>query len=351
MKKAFTLLFCSLTILYGWLGYELISNQQLSPIHSKGELSDIAEEVIAIPLETHAQCKLKQVQLIKRDKEHIFLVSGQQLYHFNSSGKFIGQITTPSNQTTQGIDVVDYAVDPVHACLIVIGKEKEVHYYDYSGQLLAQRSLPQKTSWQTFGRIAYHDHHLWATINQENRDQHQQTVIEQWLYKFDLNFREVEKRKLEAADLGRININYCAAPEIKTFNGNVYVYTSAFQQAHILNDTLYLINNNQLTITNECRTILPIQIGKRFLITSYCNPIATEQNYTFCYDQRQEEAYQIKNGLDDNFFMTGKISKLQPLDLNGQTYYYLKKGEEVYQSFPHIQTEDNPVLFIIKMKA
>jgi hypothetical protein len=49
--------------------------------------------------------------------------------------------------------------------------------------------------------------------------------------------------------------------------------------------------------------------------------------------------------------MTGKISKLQPLDLNGQTYYYLKKGKEVYQSFPHRQTKDNPVLFIIKMKA
>ena len=351
MRKAFTFLFCFMILLYGWLGYNFIVNQELSFDQSKGELSDIAEEVIAIPLEAHNNCQLEQIQLIKRDKEHIFLISNQQLFHFNSSGKFIGQITTLSNQTSKGIDVIDYVIDPVHACLIVIGEEKEVHYYDYDGQLLAQRTLPQELSWQTFGQIAYHDHHLWVTIDQTKKSHNQDTIMEQWLYKFDLNFREVEKRKLEAADLGRININYCPSPEIKTFNGNVYVYTSAFQQAHILNDTLYLINSNQLTITNECRTILPIQIGKRFLITSYCNPIVTEQNYTFCYDQQQEKAYQIKNGLEDNFFMTGKISKLQPLDLNGQTYYYLKKGKEVYQSFPGRQTKDNPVLFIIKMKA
>ena len=40
--------------------------------------------------------------------------------------------------------------------------------------------------------------------------------------------------------------------------------------------------------------------------------------------------------------MTGIISKLQPLDLNGQTYYYLKSNKE---------TDDNPILYIIKMKV
>ena len=55
-------------LLYGWLGYNFIVNQELSFDQSKGELSDIAEEVIAIPLETHNNCQLEQIQLIKRDK-------------------------------------------------------------------------------------------------------------------------------------------------------------------------------------------------------------------------------------------------------------------------------------------
>ncbi|MBR5296942.1 MAG: 6-bladed beta-propeller [Parabacteroides sp.] len=334
MRKAFTFLFSSIIILYGWLGYNLIRNQQLPSCQSSAKLSDIAEEVIAISLETHHNCKLKQIDLIKRDKEHIFLVSNQQLFHFHSSGKFLGVITP------QGIVVTDYTIAPTHKCLIVIGTNKEVHYYDYDGQLLGKRFLPIEDSWQTFGQIAYHDNHLWATIDLVNKNLNQQTVLEQWLYKFDLNLRVVEKRKLEVADLGRININYSPNPKIKTYNGNIYVYATDPQQTHILNDTLYLINSKQLNITDNYSKILPIQIGSRFLITSSCDPI--EQNYIFCYDQQQRKAYQIKNGLEDNYYMTGIISKLQPLDLNGQTYYYLKSNKE---------TDDNPILYIIKMKV
>lgn len=342
MKKAFTILFSSIIILYGWLGYDLISNQQVQSRQSSGKLSDIAEEVIAIPLETHHNCQLKQIELIKRDREHIFLISNQQLFHFHSSGKFVGIITSHE------IEVIDYVIAPIHKCLIVIDTNKKVHYYDYNGQLLGQRYLPQEESWKSFGQIAYHDDYLWATIDLVNKNQHQQFVMEQWLYKFDLNFRVVEKRKLEVADLGRIHVNYSQHPEIKTYNGNVYVYTPSFQQAHILNDTLYLINSNQLVITNDYSKILPIQIGKRFLITSYENLMGS---YTFCYDQHQSKSFQIETGWDDNFYQTGKISALQPMDLNAQTFCYVKRGEAIFQSFPQKAKEESPVLFIVKMKA
>jgi len=55
--------------------------------------------------------------------------------------------------------------------------------------------------------------------------------------------------------------------------------------------------------------------------------------------------------LDDNFYKTGKILELQSIDLQSNTYCYYKSGKELAYSFPDLTNKDNPVLFIVKMKA
>ena len=138
MRKTFNLLFICLIALYGWIGYQVIHTTDLPQCQPEGTLSDVAEEVIAIPLKTNGHCSLNKIKMIKRDREDIFLVSDRQLYHFNSSGQFLGQITAHLPGTRQPVELVDYAVDPVHDRLVVIGTGHEVYYYDYDGQLLFQ---------------------------------------------------------------------------------------------------------------------------------------------------------------------------------------------------------------------
>ena len=142
MRKTFNLLFICLIALYGWIGYQVIHTTDLPQCQPEGSLSDVAEEVIAIPLKTNGHCSLNKIKMIKRDREDIFLVSDRQLYHFNSSGQFLGQITAHLPGTRQPVELVDYAVDPVHDRLVVIGTGHEVYYYDYDGQLLFQSILP-----------------------------------------------------------------------------------------------------------------------------------------------------------------------------------------------------------------
>lgn len=350
MRKTFNLLFICLIALYGRIGYQVIHNTDLPQCQLEGSLSDVAEEVIAIPLETNGHCSLKKIKMIKRDREDIFLVSDRRLYHFNSSGQFLGQITAYRPGTKQPVELADYAVDPVRDRLIVIGTGQEVYYYDYNGQLLFQSILPQDASWKTFGHMAYYDNHLWATIDLVNSENKQAPTVEQWLYKFDLGFNEVEKRKLDVADLGRMDINYKTGSEIAVKDGHVYVQAPSLQPAHILNDTLYLINCNQLAITENYAKILPLQIGTRFLVSTHYDPTLPERSYTFCYDQRETKAYNVLGGLEDNFYKTGKIPELQSIDLQSNTYCYYKSGKELATSFPDRTDEDNPVLFIVKRK-
>lgn len=351
MRKSFSLLFITLIVLYGWVGYQVIRNTGLPPCQPEGSLSDVAEEVIAIPLETNGHCLLKKIKMVKRDRDDIFLVSNRQLYHFNSSGQFLGQITAHRPEAGKPFEVADYAVDPVHDRLIVIGTGHEVCHYDYDGRLLARSVLPQDASWRTFGRMAYYDNHLWATIDLVNSENRQAPTIEQWLYQFDLGLNEVGKRKLNVADLGRMDINHKAGPEIAIKDGHVYVQAPSLQPAHILNDTLFLISSNQLVITEDYAKILPLQIGTRFLVSTNYNPAQPKHSYTFCYDQREAKAYNVQGGLEDNFYKTGKIPELQSIDLLGNTYCYCKSGKELAHSFPDRANEGNPVLFIVKMKA
>ena len=351
MKKAFNFLFICLIALYGWIGYQVIHNTDLPQCLPEGSLSDIAEEVIAIPLETNGHHPLKKIKMIKRDQEDIFLVCNRQLYHYNSSGQFLGQITTNRQKKGEAIEVADYAIDPIHDRLIVISARQEVYYYDYNGQLLGKSVLPQDTSWKTFGHIAYYDNFLWVTIDLINSENIQMPTIEQWLYKFDLNFHEVEKRKLNTADLGRIDINHKQKPGIAVKDGHIYVQSSSLQPEHILNDTLYLINHNQLVIKDNYAKILPLLIGTRFLVSTHYDPFLPERSYTFCYDQQKRQAYNVQGGLDDNFYKTGKIPELQSIDLQSNTYCYYKSGKELAYSFPDRIDQDNPVLFIVKMKA
>ena len=82
MKKTCLLLLLLVGIIYINEGYRIISDDMPVKSTTKGSLSDIADEVIAIPLETKSDCRLKYATQIKRDRNELFLVSNGQLYHF-----------------------------------------------------------------------------------------------------------------------------------------------------------------------------------------------------------------------------------------------------------------------------
>ena len=83
MKKTCLLLLLLVGIIYINEGYKIISEDMPVKSTTKGSLSDIAEEVIAIPLETTSDCRLKHATQIKRDRNELFLVSNGQLFHFD----------------------------------------------------------------------------------------------------------------------------------------------------------------------------------------------------------------------------------------------------------------------------
>lgn len=348
MKKSCLLLLLLISMIYIKEGY-LIFNDNI-PVKStdKGCLSDIAEEVIAIPLETNSSCRLTYATQIKRDRNDLFLVSNHQLYRFNSSGKFMNQVTCNTR-----FPVTDYVIDPLEKKLIVMDNNETIYSYDYEGVLLEKKSLTGINPLKSPLRMIYHNRHIWMTAQALSpcKEEPGKQNVNQWLYQFDTTLHLQEARKLTAADLGRFYIGACFSPQLSVANGNVYAHSSSMHPEAILADTLYLISRNQLNIHEEYASILPLCIAGRYLVSTYSSASDEKLNYTFCYDRYEDQSYNVAGGFDDNFYQTGRVPDLQALDVYNNSFCYCRSGEELKEAFPDRTKEDNPVLFIVRMKA
>lgn len=158
MKKTCLLLLLLVSIIYIKEGYQCVCDDNPVKSATQGALSDVAEEVIAIPLETKPDCRLKYASRIQRDRNDLFLVSNRQLYRFDCSGKFVNQVTH-NNQ----FQVADYVIDPIQRQLIVMDNEENVHYYNYDGTLLERKSLAGINPLKMPARLMYYDRHIWLT--------------------------------------------------------------------------------------------------------------------------------------------------------------------------------------------
>ncbi|MEG1748589.1 MAG: 6-bladed beta-propeller [Tannerellaceae bacterium] len=350
MKRTCLVLLTLLLIACMKQGYEVWTASAPAACSSTGTLSDIAGEVAAIPLETNPQCRFRHASLVKRDGNHLFMVSSGQLFHFDCSGKFINRIIAGNEASDR--QVTDYVIDPIRHQLIVLNDQMDVHYYNYNGTLLSSLSLEGAHGWNRMIKLAYYDRHIWATtenLTADNRDA-SKIYLEKWLYKFDTTFREVDAHKLTAVDLERLRIGGDFDPEPAVVNEKVYAHAPSIEPEELLRDTLYLMHSNKLEADNQT-AILPLRINERFLISTYYNAYDAEQSYTYCFDRTENHAYNVVGGFEDNFYDTGQVPNLQAMDVSNNTFCYCKSGKEIHQAFPQRKADDNPVVFIVKLKS
>lgn len=347
MKRTFTLLFLTLMLTYGWQGYRLATNDGRVACATEGRLSDIAETVKAIRLDTNT-LRPEQIRNVQCDRKHIFLTNAGRLYHFMTSGRCVGEIGGGG----QPLEVVDYAVDPTHQQLIVLGRDGVIHYYTYDGVCTGKSRLPHEENWLAVGDIAYYDGGLWLTVDRTGpQNLSGGTPVEQWLYRLDRECQITERRQLHAADTGRVAVDYLPRPQIGVAHGRVYTYVPGTPSNYILETTLYLLQNQLAGNAIDATTILPLQVGPRFLFTTTPYAQTAEEGYIFCFDGWKKRAILAQGGLDDDFYGTGKVTNLQPADLHNRVYCYVKQQTGPHNTFPQSETDGNPVLYFVTMKA
>ena len=136
MRKRTCLLVAIFISICIWNGLERLISSGKGEIYRNGELSEIAKDVVAIPLESIAGPPIKDVRDLYKEGDNLFLISRDILYRFNRKGEFICRITNPKE-----IRVAGYMVDEVKQQLIVLGNVNDIYYYTFDGQLLLKKKL------------------------------------------------------------------------------------------------------------------------------------------------------------------------------------------------------------------
>ena len=314
-------------------------------------LSEISQMITAIPLETNSQCRLSKLKQVKQANSTIFIWSGNDIYRFNRKGVFINRITRNTHYPVR-----HFTVDPDNQHVIVLDTLNLVHYYSFDGNFLYTEDAEAGLPGQTILDITYHDHYLWAVTENITVDHY----IEKWMYKLDLSFRPLEGIRLAARNTGRFTPEGSFSSELYVADQKVYVYSPSSVRETILTDSLHLISTglcDQETLFPFRKNgadfpayTIPFLLGKRYLIASYQTNESESANYLFCFDRKTNKAFNL-NGFNDDFYKTGIVKDLQPLDPYSQEYYFYKSGKSVSVSFPERDEKANPVLFFVKLNG
>lgn len=369
MKRTFVILLAGMLLVYARQTYTIFTADAPPVRHQTGCLSDIAEEVVAIPLESPPGDSIDQARQIRREGRELFLINRGILYRFGCDGRFLSRITDPAD-----IRVAGYVVNPVGRQLIVLGNTDDIFYYSFDGRLLEKKKLKSELPGHRMLTAAYHKGHIWSVEEKPAAspadmatpseaplktgkpsgtplDKFEREVVE-----YDTSFRRLDVHPLVEADLGREGrIAACFAPRLSVAEdtGALYAYEPMSTSEHLLRDTLYLKEKREnagLTDTDAIR-LYPLCFGSRMWISSYANAADPKQNYLFCYDTRQQAYWEVAGGLRDNFYQTGRIGRLEMVGLDSQLYSYCCSGKALRDSFPAVEAAKGSVVFFVTLKS
>lgn len=352
MKRTFILLFSLLVVLYAKQGYEFLTSDQSREsgvCRLTGYLSDIAEEVTAIPLQQSREYNIRYAKQVRKEGNNLFLVCNETLYRFNRQGELVSVITNPEMMRVSG-----YIIDHRTQELIVFGNEDDIHYYTFDGKLVERKKLRNNLTGERICSVAMHNNQIWTTeACQIHHPDTNQTSLEILAVKYDTNFNPLEREKIDSAELGRepsLATHYESEFSLNPQNGQIQLYTPPLSPEYLLSDSLYLVNH-PTEQQSDSLTSYPTRMGSRFWIAACeknCQPL---QNYLFCYDTYTNQAWQLTEGFTDNYYHTGQVKSLRPMGIDNRHYYFCQSGASLAHSFPTEAQKDELVVFIVKMKA
>ncbi|MDR3266223.1 MAG: 6-bladed beta-propeller [Tannerella sp.] len=325
MKRTVYLLVTIILITYGYQAYKAVSehlNDRIK-IKMKGVLSDITDKVASIPLETPDSSEVTNVKRVLKDEDNIFLISNNRLLHYDISGKFKNHIARDVAENDEYIR--SYTLNVEQRQVIVIDSQRNILTYSYNGNFISKKTLSHQ--WQKISALEFYNGYLWAaaeTYVKSNDSENSYKIVNK-LFKIDYQMNIVSETVLKTVDVGRKQmLNFGYATEILSGEDGLYAYSSPYNMKYLLEDTLHILQQKKIPVLHigeifGSGCIYNVRRGGRFFISN--------NGFTFCYDDRNHTAYQLNKGFKDNFFDTGFVSDLQPVDVYCNTYCYMNTAE------------------------
>jgi len=302
---------------------------------SKVPLSEIADNVVAIPLETADYCLLKRIDNIEIFEGLYYVHDMRSVFVFDQEGKFVRQIGKQGRGPGEYNQLFDFCINRTERQIYLISTSF-IHVFDIDGNFIKQSRISAP------GHVFFANNHLYHQHSYLHYENERGNIQMDYFFSiYDSAFNKVSTTLINSDEFGKdsfksIGNAYFITKDLD--DQRVYFFHAKINFDHFpRTDTLYVLNDNRrepyITIRTE-----GIQGGGAFLARPYVLVNVPDGQFVYHIETRQGKyAYQ---GFIDDFFDTGH-TLIRPVP-HENMFFFTKETE--YSE--NIKMEPNPTLYL-----
>ncbi|MBN2818550.1 MAG: 6-bladed beta-propeller [Bacteroidales bacterium] len=324
---------------------------------SEVNLSEIAESVQLIPLETNDSCLVSYITSLDLCDNYIFICSGNRsVMQFDNKGKFIRQIGREGKGPAEYIFPGNITCNAKNQ-RIYIAAQQQILCFGFDGKYISSIKLPQLIEY-----ITVINNQLLAFYTKFGEKIDDKMINRSLANIYSTDGKLVDSLEIKNIELDNISgtINP-GAHYLSQAAGHDYFYYPVLISEPVTRDTLYQFArdqqfiprykidfgiNNIDEIKKKKLLIKNIYRTDRYLFTEY---YYEGKPLFFCYDLKNNTQQNTANGFYDDLHQITNIV-LYPVKHTPNLMYAIKNAYELSDKNEGIDENDNPVLMLVKLK-
>ncbi|MFD2033222.1 6-bladed beta-propeller [Belliella marina] len=313
-------------------------------------LSDVAEDVSLVTLQTNEESFITFVSDLKFYKNNLYVKDGNnRVLVFGHDGVFLKQLGIRGEGPGEYQYVNALSID-TNANLIYLGSQDKLLVFSAKHELLNEKKL---------GFYSYNlesvNNKLYVVSQSYGNPVSSGYANQTTLYELtsEIEVEDTIPARTVLLDKNQAS-TYGYEHFISVVNEEMFLYTPVMTNEKILRDTLYQLEGKSLIPYVKFNFDKP-HIDDRGIKNIWIYNIINSKSYIICeyslkgqkmfylYSKRDSKGYKMKEGILDS---RGDAVVLRPLDLSNDVFYFTKKEE-----FSDVSIEEpNPIVRIVKLK-
>lgn len=332
--------------------------------HQDVGLSEIAENVKCIPLETTDSCIIDKIIKVKTMEGQIYISDKDHVFQFNADGGFVKQIGRKGRGPGEYQLIYDFCLNRLNGTINLL-TSNEIIQYDGNNNFI--KSVPVTGFAHTIESI---DNLIYITSERYSGKSESGYQNISWLYKYNNNLEFIDS--INIANISMTKGFAIHQPLTYNFSfslDDIFFYYPVFFIEPTIRDTFYRFNNNsfepyfkfdfgeeEAEFIKQQRiedgfpykklNILNMYKSSDYIFMEYK---IDDKSYFGFYNQQNKVYYNTISGLDDDINKTGKIIP-RPLNDTEFQMYFRKYAYEVQDIINNVSENDNPIIFLMKLK-
>ena len=312
-------------------------------------LSEIAESVEYVSLETSEESFLSLIQDVKFYKDKIYVVNFPgKILVFDRSGKFLHQIGNEGEGPGEFFNLSSFVIDEKSERLYLASGGRLITY-TLDNEYIVEKSFPFFIDY-----VEIIDNQLVVIAGQDGKKVGSKFVNQRSLFKVSPELDFVDSISLLHIEMNKqTGATFPYKNYISKVDGDNFIYTPVLTNESVIRDTLFKIDNTSLIPVIKLNFASPLfnKDGNKLIIIKN---FFISKNFILCeYNREGSSAFYIGSrdadfsiNLDKGILIENEENVvLRPLDLENDQFYFIKT-----YSFSNTSTEEvNPMIGIVKL--